>query len=191
MDLSTITVADFKAFFYRDFPYLPTYDPSALYNAGERVYYSVSRLFYDCLVNGTTGITPGTDATVWLEVADNIDNYIQDADISRAFLEAKVNLNQGLFTSDDNIRMGYLYLTAHYLCNDIRTASGGVGSSALFPLMARSVGNVSENYGIPQVYLDNPVYSFYTQSGYGMKYLSLVLPQLVGNIGWVQGWTNP
>ena len=47
MDLSTITVDDFKALFTRDFPYLNEYDNAELYNAGERIYYTTTKLFYD------------------------------------------------------------------------------------------------------------------------------------------------
>jgi hypothetical protein len=53
------------------------------------------------------------------------------------------------------------------------------------------VGNVSESYSIPHAYMDNPVYSFYTQSAYGLKYLSLVLPGIVGNVVAVGGATQP
>ncbi len=191
MDLSTITVADFKAHFRRDFPYLPEYDNAKLYNAGSRVYYSPTELFYDCKANGTTGTLP-TDAAAWDVVADDdIDNYILDEDIEKAFSEAKIGLNQTLFSSDENITLGYLYLTAHYLVNDIRASIGGLAGKGVFALTSRSVGNVSESYGIPQAYLDNPIYQFFTQSPYGLKYLALVLPNLVGNIGHVAGATSP
>ncbi len=191
MDLASITVADFKSLFFRDFPYLPEYNPAALYNAGRRVYYSTTLLFYDCLVNGTTDVTPGTDVAVWSVVADDVDNYILDADITKAFAEAMVLFNQALFTSDANIKLGYLYLTAHFLCYDIRAARGGVDSSGLFPANSRSVGNVSESYSIPTAYIDNPILQPYTASAYGMKYLALVYPMLTGNIGIVAGWTDP
>lgn len=194
MDLSTVTVADFKAYFFRDFPYLPVWDSSKLYNAGKRVYYTPTELFYDCLINGTTSAdTPADpgDPPHWAIVADDIMNYIQDLDIEKAFAEAQVNLNQSLFSSDANIRMGYLYLTAHYLVNDIRAGLAGISAVGMFPLTSRSAGSVSESYSIPQAYLDNPVYTFYTTSSYGLKYLSLVLPQIVGNVGAVAGWTQP
>lgn len=196
MDLSSVTVADFKAYFFRDFPYLPIWDASTLYNIGARVYYEPTQLFYDCAVNGTTGTTPVQSFTPpavnpWTLVDNNINNYILDADIEKAFAEAAILLNQSLFTSDDNIRLGYLYLTAHYLVNDIRAGQGGIRASGSFPVASRSVGNVSESYSIPHAYMDNPVYSFYTQSAYGLKYLSLVLPGIVGNVVAVGGATQP
>lgn len=148
LDLSTITVADFKGFFSRDFSYTAAFDP------------------------------------------DNPD-YITDADIEKAFSEAKIILNQGLFSSDDTIRIGYYYLSAHFLVNDIRTATQGLASTGEFPVNNRSVGSVSEAYAIPDYYANNPILSFYTKTGYGMKYLALVLPNLVGNVGAVCGATLP
>jgi hypothetical protein len=190
MDLTTITVADFKDLFYRDFPYLPEYDNVELYNAGDRVYYSTTKLFYDCTVNGTIGITPGT-ASNWEQVDDDILNYIQDGDITRAFREARVNLNQALYGSDDTIELAYLYLTAHYLVNDIRAGLSGISAQGSFPVASKSVGSVSESYGIPASYTTDPILSFYTQSAYGLKYLSLTLPAMRGNVVSVCGATRP
>lgn len=190
MDLSLITVADFKELFRRDFAYLPEYSGSELYNAGNRVYYTPTKLFYDCKANGTTGILPTVTAS-WDAASDSADDYILDADIERAFAEAKIGLNQALFTSDENIKIGFLYLTAHYLVYDLRAALSGVSGRGAFAVQSRSVGNVSESYGIPQAYLDNPTYQFYTNSPYGLKYLSLVLPLLVGNLISVAGATRP
>ncbi len=189
MDLSTITVDDFKTRFFRDFPYLPVYDNAALYNIGARVYYPTTQLFYDCTVNGTTGITPDTPSN-WTLVSDSTLNYIQDQDISNAFDEAMFNLNQGLFGSDEQIHLGFLYLTAHYLVNDIRAGRAGVAAQAQFPVSSKSVGSVSESYAVPARYADDPILSFYTSSSYGLKYLSLILPQMVGNVFTVEGGTN-
>lgn len=195
MDLDTITVADFKAYFRRDFPYLPTYDDTKLYNAGARVYFPDTELFYDCTENGTTDIPPDYVPTPpaespWTIVADDIDNYILDEDITKAFGEAQFNLNQSLFDSDAQIRIGYYYLTAMYLVHDIRAGQRGISAAPAFNVTSRSVGNVSESYGIPEAYLQNPIFQIYTQSPYGLKYLSLVLPYLVGNIGAVCGATH-
>lgn len=189
MDLSTITVDDFKALFTRDFPYLNEYDNAELYNAGERIYYTTTKLFYDCTVNGTTGILP-TEVSNWDIATDEVENYILDSDIEKAFNEALISFNQSLFTSDKNIQIGFLYLTAHYLVNDIRASQKGISGTGSFPVASRSVGSVSETYGIPASYLSNPNFSFYTQSAYGLKYLNMVLPMLVGNVVSVQGSTH-
>lgn len=190
MDLSTITVADFKAQFRRDFPFLPVYSGSALYNAGAKVYYSITELFYECKANGTTGIVPTTQAR-WHEVSDSIDNYVQDSDIERAFIEAKAVFNQALFGSDEEIKQGYLYLTAHYLVMDLRAAMGGLFAAGTFPMTSRSAGNVSESYGVPSAYTEDPALAYLAGSAYGMKYLSLVIAATRGNVFVVQGATLP
>lgn len=196
MDLNTITVADFKVQFRRDFPYLPVFSVDELYNAGDRVYYPTTKLFYDCKVNGTTNILPTVLAN-WTALpangdgADSIDNYIQDDDITRAFEEAQANFNQDLWGSDANIKLAYLYITAHYLVMDLRAAQGGVAANPQFILASRSVGNVRESYGIPKSYMDSPVFAYLATSPYGLKYLSLIVPRLVGNIQGVPGGTNP
>lgn len=143
MDLSTITVSDFKALFVRDFTY------------------------------GTT-----TDT-------------VMDADITRAFSEAKANFNQGLFDSDDTLKLAYLYLTAHYMVLDIRGSIAGIAGGGEYSVASKSAGSVSESYAIPQAYMDNPLLSYLAKTSYGQKYLSIVLPRLVGNIGAVAGWTMP
>lgn len=190
MDLSTITIDDFKTLFRRDFAFLPVYSNTKLYNIGNRVYYTTTELFYDCKVDGTVGVLP-TVTTNWTRVIDDIDNYVQDTDITRAFSEAQVVFNQALFTTDADITLAYLYLTAHYLVNDLRAALGGLTGGPVMPVTGRSVGNVSENYGIPQTYLDDPLLAFYVGSPYGLKYLSLTIARLRGNMYAVAGATQP
>jgi len=190
MDLSTVTVADFKGLFRRDFPYLPEYDDTAIYNKGKIVYYETTDLFYQALQDGTVGQLP-TDTDYWVKYDASTDDYVQDDDIERAFDEAEFNINQSIFSTEAQIKLAFLYVSAHYLVNDIRAASQGIESQGSFSVSARSVGRVSETYSIPQRYLDSPTFSFYTTSAYGMKYLSLVMPHLIGNVGIVGGDTNP
>lgn len=191
MDLNAITVADFKSRFFRDFPYLPVYSADKLYNTGALVYYSVTELFYTALVDGLEGVAPNSDPTKWELTAGNIDDYVLDQDITNAFAEAKMGLNQGLFATDDDITLGYLYLTAHYLCNDLRASRAGLAAIGAMMVQSRSVGSVSETYAIPQGYLDSPVYAFYLTSAYGLKYLAMVIPALAGNVVAVLGTTRP
>jgi hypothetical protein len=143
LDLDTITIADFKAYFVRDFKY---------------------------------GVDPVTDVT--------------DADIQKAFDEAQINFNQSLFGSNDDITIVYFYLTAHYLVIDLRNADGGLNSTGKFTTQSKSVGSVSESYAVPEKYKNNPTLAPYAATGYGQKYLSLILPRLVGNIASIKGGTT-
>lgn len=152
MDLSTITVADFKAQFPRGFPYLPS------------------------------NLSPSSETA---------RDYVLDSDIETAFVEAQMQFNQGLFGTDAQITLAYLYLTAHYLIHDLKAAAQGLNQSGSFPVSGRRVGSVSENYTIPDYYLNDPSLLFYTTSSYGVKYLSFVMPRIVGNIQAIQGATPP
>ncbi len=116
---------------------------------------------------------------------------VMDADISKAMSEAKITFNQSFFPDDASVRLGYYYLTAHYLVIDLQNASAGLAGVSSNPVSSRSVGSVSESYAIPDKYLKNPVLAFLSKTGYGQKYLSMILPQMVGNMASVAGWTNP
>jgi hypothetical protein len=188
MDLSTITIADFKAQFVRDFPYLPEWDVAELYNTGNIVYYSTTKLFYIALNNGVTSVP--TTVADWAIHPDSIENYVLDADITRAFGEAEVSLNQPLFGSDANITLAYLYLTAHYLVLDLRAALSGIAGNGDFNQSSRSVGNVSTSYAIPAAFLDDPIVQYYSKTSYGQKFLSFALPRLAGNIATAEGGTR-
>ncbi len=199
MDLTTITVDDFKALFFRDFPYFSSiqYDPTAVYNAGDEVFFPANRLFYQCGVDNTTGVAPypppaAPAISPWTKYQDDSDNWIQDADITKAFSEAMICFNQQFFSSDANIKIGYLYMTAHYLVIDIQAAlAGGINATGNFPTTNRTVGSVSAGYAIPEAYMKNPQLAQYATTAYGLKYLTMVLPQMVGNINAVYGGAQP
>ena len=140
-----ITVAEFKAWFSRDFPYSEDGD--------------------------LTGIT--------------------DADILKAFAEASMNYNSSFFETEDQKKLGFLYLAAHYLVIDIQNSTQGLNGKYEGIMSNKSVGSVSVGYQIPDWVTSSPIYSLLSQSKYGMKYLSLIIPQLVGNIAAVRGCTHP
>lgn len=189
MELSSITVLDFKTQFTRDFPYLNSFSLTGLYNIGDVVYYPTTLLFYQCKVDGTTNIAP-TVTNNWTRITDSINNYIQDADINNAFLEAEQVFNDSLFTEDKFEKLAYLYLTAHFLVTDIRNSTQGVNSKGEGIVNSRSVGSMSESYEIPEIYSNDPVFSFYAKTGYGLKYLNMVVPLLRGNVQSILGWTQ-
>ena len=120
-------------------------------------------------------------------ISDCTDDYVTDADLTRVFTEASINFNPGLFGEDDALKTCYLYLTAHYLVNDLQTALAGVSSAGYFPVSSRSVGSVSESYSIPEWMLKDPNLGSFATTRYGQKYLSLIKPLLIGNAVVYQG----
>ena len=140
-----ITVAEFKAWFSRDFPYSEDGD--------------------------LTGVT--------------------SVDIQKAFAEANMNFNPSLFDTEENLKLGFLYLAAHYLCIDLQNSAQGINGKYEGLMSSKSVGSVSVGYTIPNWVTEHPIYSLLTQTRYGMKFLSLIIPLLIGNVRAVKGITHP
>lgn len=136
------TVADFKAYFTRDFVY-------------------------------------GTDNT-----------KVQDSDITKAFGQTDLSLNPALASSQDSFTMLYLYMSAHWLCMDLRMSSQSVNGQFSWAVNSKSVGSVSESFSIPQRILDNPELAYLTKTNYGAKYVALILPQISGQVFTVAGRTH-
>lgn len=140
-----ITVAEFKTWFSRDFPYSEDGD--------------------------LTGVT--------------------SVDIQKAFAEANMNFNPSLFDTEENLKLGFLYLAAHYLCIDLQNSAQGINGKYEGLMSSKSVGSVSVGYTIPNWVTEHPIYSLLTQTRYGMKFLSLIIPLLIGNVRAVKGATHP
>lgn len=184
----SITILDFKEYFTRDFPYLPVWDALVSYNAGEVVYYT-NRLFYTAKSDSVPVGTLPTNATYFEKITDDYYNYINNTDIEKALLEQEAMLPVARF---DNVTlaMAQKYLTAHCLCNDIKTSNAGLASQISFPVQSKSAGSISTSYGIPQAFMQKEIYAFYLTSQYGLKYLALLIPRIKGNIAIAYGWTG-
>ena len=184
-NLNNISVDGFKGQFARDFPYLPIWQQKT-YFKNDIVY--VAPNFYQSLVDKNTA--PVSNTTNWQIVNESLDNYISDNDILRAFNEAKLNFNPNFYECDATAEMVFYYLAAHYLVIDLNNAMNALGLGFMGYTTSKSVGSVSESYGIPSYMLNNPVLSGYAQTGYGRKYLSLIMPYIVGQIILTPGRTT-
>lgn len=181
-----VSTTDFQDLFSRDFPYLPVYVEGKAYFTNDIVYYEPN--FYQSLVDNNTELP--TNTTNWQVINNSVNNYIQDSDIMRAFNEAVINFNVNLFTDQNSAIMVFLYLAAHYLVIDLNNAMNPLALGFMGFTQSKSVGSVSESYGIPQWMLNNQVLSAYAQTGYGRKYLSLIQPYLIGNVLFFPGRTT-
>jgi len=184
----SITISDFKEYFDRTFPYLPVWDALISYNKDEVVYYT-DRLFYIALSNSIPAGTLPTNTTYFALTTDDYYNYINDTDIEKAIGEQEAMLPVSRF-DDVTLAMAQEYLTAHCLCNDIKTSNAGLASQISFPVQSKSAGSISTSYGIPKGFMDKEIYSFYLTSQYGLKYLALLIPRIKGNIAIAYGWTG-
>lgn len=179
----TVTVQQFKDYFFRDFPYVPYYKEDVAYAIGNEVYYN--NKFYQSLIDDNS-TTPAVGEE-WKLVSDDILNYVTDQDIKKAMSQAIINANERFGSTDEERINIYLHLVAFYLVIDLKNSSSGVNSPYLGVIASKSVGNVSQSYTIPTFMTDSPMYSLYAQNGYGVKYMSLIAPYLVTTILFSRG----
>lgn len=121
----------------------------------------------------------------------DINVGIRDTDIANAYQMTNFNLNQGLFSNQSNYTLGYLLLAAHYLVLNARAWSQGINGQFAWLEQNKAVGSVNTSFAIPQQILDNPYWSIFSKTNYGMEYLNLLLPQLIGKVGIAIGSTRP
>lgn len=172
----TVTADQFKAYYFRDFPYLPYYDSDKTYFKGDVVYSDDDCNFYKSKVDNNTAALSNT--TNWEVTKDDVLSYITDMDIEKAIGQATLSANEDFGNSNEEKIMIFLHLVAFYLCLDMKNAATGINSSYAGLVSSKSVGSVSESYNFPQWVVNSPMYSLYSQNGYGMKYLSLIIPYL-------------
>ena len=116
----------------------------------------------------------------------NLDKIV-DADITRALVEAEFDFNTDF---DDDNHTPFMYLVAFHLVENIRLSSKGLSAQAKFPISSTGVGGVSIGYEIPAQFANNAKINSFAVNGYGMKYLSLVLPQIIGIVKISEGTTT-
>lgn len=187
--LNVVNAETFKSQFPRNFPYLPVWTYGKSYAKDEVVYYNGE--FYSSSVdNNTSSDFSSTSFWVLTNEVQKTD-YVCDCDIERAFKEANVVFNDGLCGTDESAQLMFLYLAAFYLAYDLSVAAGGAYGAVNFPATSVKVGSVSEQYYVPKAYLEDPILGFYARNGFGLKYLNMLYPRLVGNVGVVAGWSLP
>lgn len=172
----TVTADQFKAYYFRDFSYLPYYNSDKTYFKGDVVYNDDDCNFYKSKVDNNTAALSNT--TNWEVTKDDVLNYITDMDIEKAIGQATLSANEDYGIDNEDKIMIFLHLVAFFLCLDMKNASTGINSSYAGLVASKSVGSVSESYNFPQWVVNSPMYSLYSQNGYGLKYLSLIIPYL-------------
>lgn len=122
--------------------------------------------------------------------SNNLD-FITDADINKAIVDAKIHFNQGLgFGGDDGMTTAAMNLIAFFLVMSLQTSAKGVGSQVNFPVNSKSVGGVSLSYSIPDKFTKDPFIAMLAQNGYGIKFFMLCAPHLRGRMEVVEGTTT-
>lgn len=120
----------------------------------------------------------------------NIEENVLDADITKAMNQAEVEINQGLFSSQNEYNIGFELLSAHHLVMNLRSSSQGLSGQFSWLQGSRSVGSVSESISIPDSILINPLYAYLSKTNYGAQYLMMVYSYLVGAVYMTPGGTQ-
>jgi len=122
---------------------------------------------------------------------------VREVDIEKAIAEANILFNIGLWDSVEISKIPFLYLTAHCLVKIFNTIGGviqvgnGVNSVGSFPINSKGAGGLSVNYSIPEDLANDKMLSQFLTTAYGLKYLQLLVPNLVGNMGTAVESTKP
>ncbi len=124
------------------------------------------------------------------EAQTNLE-LVRDVDVQNAFTQADVNFNEGLFTAQPSYQESYLQLAAHFLCLNMIAASQGVGGSAQWLTIAKGIAGVTEGFVVPDRIAKSPFLSMISKTSYGMTYLNLIQPLLVGNVVGLFGRASP
>ena len=119
----------------------------------------------------------------------NLD-YIGSADITKAISEALMTFTSGLYGTDAESTIAFMYLAAFHMVEDLKTSAKGMAAVARFPQDSESVGSVSISNAISQRYKDHAILGQYLVNAYGKKYLEFTEPYLAGNIGIAAGTTT-
>jgi hypothetical protein len=108
---------------------------------------------------------------------------VTDYDIARALSPAGAfNFNAGLFASQGEFTYAAGLLAAHYLVASVVAGTTGLGGKANWLTSDQSGGNVSQSFEIPERIKKSPYLALLSKTPYGMQFLELVLPQLIGNM---------
>lgn len=123
---------------------------------------------------------------------------VLDGDIERAINESTLVFNSNLWIVPEEQIIAYQYLTAHFLVLNIRTAGGlsdpvsgkGITSTGSGTISSKSVGSVSVGYSLPSFITNSSALSGFLKTEFGIKYLQLLAPRLVGNVSIVDSGSN-
>jgi hypothetical protein len=119
-------------------------------------------------------------------------DFVLDADITSAYVQAGAQFNEDLFPETDPSvgKLAFMNLAAHCLCIALQASTQGTGSVSFFPAISRSTGPVSEAYSVPRYVSESPILSGYATTRYGQMFLALALPRTVGGVTIATGATT-
>ena len=124
---------------------------------------------------------------------------VRDSDITRAFNDAVPLFNGALFDTSTG-KLAFLHSAAHFLVTNIQAVGGlsvhkfglGIENQADQVMSSKGVGGVSLSFvEPPPTVKNNPNLLQFWNTTYGQRYLSFLLPKLVGSFSVVEGPLSP
>ncbi len=118
---------------------------------------------------------------------------VTDTDIAQAYQLTNEFINETFFKNQGSYNIGYFNLAAHYLVTAIQVSGAGLYVTGAMGGIetSKSVGSVSQSFQIPEIYLKNPMYASFTGTPYGLRYLQMISPYMIGRMAYVRGSTRP
>lgn len=123
---------------------------------------------------------------------------VMDADITRGLNEAMSVFNSGLWADDDERKTVFLYASAHFMVLNLQAAGGlfiqglglGVQSRGTGVIQSKSVGQVTIAYVLPESLTGDAILSGFMRTDFGLRYLQVLVPRLVGQCYTVEGFNE-
>lgn len=142
------------------------------------------------LVSGGTGYAPVATATLF-GGDDTKLRMVTDGDINGAIQDADFNINECLFGSQASFTRAFLWLAAHLLVENIQANVEGLASQYSWLTAMKNVEGVSQSFKVPSWVMEDPFLASLSTTRFGLNYLRIVLPYMVGHIGVLPRVTNP
>lgn len=140
----------------------------------------------------TTGGTGYTAPVVTVYGGDDSNQKkVTDVDIQGAIQDAAFNINECLFEDQASFTRAFNYLAAHNLVETILASVEGLASQYSWLTAAKSVGGINQSFQIPEMIAQDPFLASLSTTRYGLSYLRIVLPYLVGHTMALPRITNP
>lgn len=135
------------------------------------------------ITTGGTGYSTATVPVFTGGAGDDTDlKKVRDTDILGAQQDAHFNVGQGLFDYQTNWARAYNYATAHCLVQKLIAGGEGIYSQFNWLTAGKGVDGVSQQFAIPDKIMADPFLSMYSTTKYGMMYLQIIAPLLIGNM---------
>ena len=127
---------------------------------------------------------------------------IMDSDISKGLNLAASAFNPALFSTapigvppnvTSEALQAYLYAAAHFVVSSVQSVGGlgkkgrGVRSQGEGVTSGKNAGGLGLNMTWPAAITDSPMLFQFTRTPYGLQYLQMLAPLLVGNVSAVWG----